>query len=145
MRVCCRRFIYSYSFLSAIIIICMVLTFLDLQNQIKHSLSTMIFQVPKFESFDSVLLDLNQLSISQNEIWNFTKCAQMGYKSKRKTIVIIPYRNRLTNLKLFLSPLHQQLMSQVILFFLVKYDMNQEIFNINIFSYLVFNYLILEN
>ena len=34
-------------------------------------------------------------------------------KSLEKTIVIVPYRDRAQNLKLFLSPLHKHLMNQV--------------------------------
>ena len=86
---------------------------LDLQNQIKHNLTAMIFQVPKYQSLQSVIYELNSLSISQDESWINTKCMQKGNKVKRKSIVLVPYRNRLANLKLFLSPLHQQLMSQV--------------------------------
>ena len=42
-----------------------------------------------------------------------TRCENKHTRLPEKTIIIIPYRSRLNNLKLFLSPLHKHLMNQV--------------------------------
>ena len=41
------------------------------------------------------------------------RCENNHTKLPEKTIIIVPYRSRLNNLKLFLSPLHKHLMNQV--------------------------------
>ena len=113
-----RLFMISiYSFLSATIIICMLMVSIptDLQKHIKNNLNLMIFQDSiVHSSLKTVLLDLRRRQISKDDIWNHTKCPQKGIKSKRKTIVLVPYRDRLTHLKFFISPLHEHLMNQVI-------------------------------
>ena len=117
-----RLFMISiYSFLSATIIICMLMVSIptDLQKHIRNDLNLMIFQdTIVHRSLKTVLLDLRHRQISEDDIWNYTKCQQKGIKSKRKTIVLVPYRDRLTHLKFFISPLHEHLMNQVIYIFL---------------------------
>ena len=106
-----------YSFLSTTTIICLLMVSipLDLKNQIKNDLNVMIFRAPVIHSsFNSVLLDLSGLRVTKDDISNYTSCQRKGFKSKRKTIVLVPYRNRLTHLKFFISPLHQQLINQVV-------------------------------
>ena len=127
-----RLFMISiYSFLSATIIICMLMVSIptDLQKHIRNDLNLMIFQdTIVHSSLKTVLLDLRHRQISEDDIWNYTKCQQKGIKSKRKTIVLVPYRDRLTHLKFFISPLHEHLMNQVIHTFLsnvVKNNMRQ--------------------
>ena len=126
-----RLFMISmYSFLSATIIICMLMVSIptDLQNHIRNNLNLMIFQdTIVHSSLKTVLLDLSRRQISEDNIWNYTKCQQKGIKSQRKTIVLVPYRDRLTHLKFFISPLHEHLMNQVMYTFLsnvVKNKMN---------------------
>ena len=113
-----RLFMISiYSFLSATIIICMLMVSIptDLQKHIRNNLNLMIFQDTIIHSsLKTVLLDLSGRQISKDDIWNYTKCQQKGIKSIRKTIVLVPYRDRLTHLKFFISPLHEHLMNQVI-------------------------------
>ena len=113
-----RLFMISiYSFLSATIIICMLMVSIpiDLQKHIKNNLNLMIFQDSiVHSSLKTVLLDLSLRQTSKDDIWNYIKCQQKSIKSKRKTIVLVPYRDRLTHLKFFISPLHEHLMNQVI-------------------------------
>ena len=52
---------------------------------------------------------LQQLHITNNEILRMCKSG-----AREKTIVLIPYRNRKDNLKLFISPIHEQIINQVI-------------------------------
>ena len=116
-----RLFMISiYSFLSATIIICMLMVSIptDLQKHIKNNLNLMIFQDSiVHSSLKTVLLDLSLRQISKDDIWNYIKCQQKSIKSKRKTIVLVPYRDRLTHLKFFITPLHEHLMNQVIYIF----------------------------
>lgn len=42
-----------------------------------------------------------------------TYCENNNLTASKKTIIIVPYRDRADNLKLFLSPLHKHLMDQV--------------------------------
>ena len=113
-----RLFMISiYSFLSATIIICMLIVSIptDLQKHIKSNLNLMIFQDSiVHSSLKTVLLDLSLRQASKDDIWNYIKCQQKSIKPKRKTIVLVPYRDRLTHLKFFISPLHEHLMNQVI-------------------------------
>ena len=113
--------ISTYSLLSATIIICMLVVSIptDLQKHIRSNLNLVIFQDTIFHSsLKTVLLDLSSHQISEDDVWNYTKCHQKGIKSKRKTIVLVPYRDRLTHLKFFISPLHEHLMKQVMYNFL---------------------------
>ena len=107
-----------YSLLPVAIIICMLMVTisLDLHNQIKSDVNSMIshLQIHR-SSLKSVLTELYSLPLYNDDKNIIQKmCSQRKYKPKRKTIVLVPYRNRLKHLKLFLSPLHQQLMNQVL-------------------------------
>ena len=107
-----------YSLLPIAVLICMLMVVipLDLQNQIKNNVNSMILRMPIHQTnHKSVMSELYSFSVHNDGKSSIHKmCSQRKYKSKRKTIVLVPYRNRLKHLKLFLSPLHQQLMNQVI-------------------------------
>ena len=65
--------------------------------------------ISNYCDLESVLLDLN---VSTHDVMPTKSCVEENLKHQ-KTIVLIPYRNRTENLKLFISPLHQHLMNQV--------------------------------
>ena len=48
-----------------------------------------------------------------DEIISAIDCENSNSGSREKTIVLVPYRDRAYNLKLFISPLHKHLMDQV--------------------------------
>ena len=64
----------------------------------------------------TILRNLKHVGFAQDEIY-LRKIMESKYcnnnysKSHEKTIVLVPYRDRAQNLKLFLSPLHKHLMS----------------------------------
>ena len=66
----------------------------------------------------TILRNLKHVGFAQDEIY-LRKTMESKYcnsnysKSLEKTIVLVPYRDRAQNLKLFLSPLHKHLMNQV--------------------------------
>ena len=67
----------------------------------------------------TILRNLKHVGFAQDETYlrNMMKskyCNRDYSKSLEKTIVIVPYRDRAQNFKLFLSPLHKHLMNQVI-------------------------------
>ena len=68
-----------------------------------------IEHVSKYTGLERVLLDV---TISTQDVVPTERCVREDHR-QQKTIVIIPYRNRTQNLKLFISPLHQHIMNQV--------------------------------
>ena len=71
--------------------------------------SMLIQNISSYSDLDSVLLDLN---VSTYDVMPTKSCVQEN-RENQKTIVLVPYRNRTENLKLFISPLHQHMMNQV--------------------------------
>ena len=66
----------------------------------------------------TILRNLKHVGFAQDEtylrnVMESKYCNSNYSKSLEKTIVIVPYRDRAQNLKLFLSPLHKHLMNQV--------------------------------
>ena len=66
----------------------------------------------------TILRNLKHVGFAQDEVYlrnimESKNCNSNYSKSLEKTIVIVPYRDRAQNLKLFLSPLHKHLMNQV--------------------------------
>ena len=66
----------------------------------------------------TILRNLKHVGFAQDQMYlknimESKHCNSNYSKSLEKTIVIVPYRNRAKNLKLFLSPLHKHLMDQV--------------------------------
>ena len=62
--------------------------------------------------------------LEKNLIDNIVKdtyCENNNLTASKKTIIIVPYRDRADNLKLFLSPLHKHLMDQVIIKNVIKF------------------------
>ena len=71
--------------------------------------SMLIQNISRYSDLDSVLLDLN---VSTHDVMPTKSCVQEN-REHQKTIVLVPYRNRTENLKLFISPLHQHMINQV--------------------------------
>ena len=82
--------------------------------------SAMNFSTTKeqFRSLQNIYPDLPWVNTGQdkkniNEIICAVECENSNSSSPEKTIVLVPYRDRAYNLKLFISPLHKHLMDQV--------------------------------
>ena len=113
MRIYASRLITlsAYSTLWGVTIIFLLLVCVpEVRYQIESNFNDMLIQnISIYSDIDSVLLDLN---ISTRDLIPTKSCVQENRK-QQKTIVLVPYRNRTQNLKLFISPLHQHLMNQV--------------------------------
>ena len=65
-----------------------------------------------FNDSKNISIVLQQLATSLNGTLNTHNYGENCVKNK--TVLLVPFRNRSNNLKLFLSPIHRHLMNQVL-------------------------------
>ena len=94
-----------YSMLCGVTIIFLVLVCVpEVRYPIESNFNCMLIQnISSCSDLDSVLLDLN---ISTHDVMPTKSCVQENRK-QQKTIVLVPYRKRTQNLKLFISPFNE--------------------------------------
>ena len=84
----------------------------EIHYQIRSNINSTFVLNSKLHNHSDLKRVLATHNISTSDIM-LNNC-EVNDTSHQKTIVLVPYRNRTNNLKLFVSPLHQHLMNQVV-------------------------------